>query len=94
MTTLSIVIPAYNEEDGIAEIIHRVLAVKEKLIPVGVDDMELIVVDDGSADRTAEITEKVDIKTSSQRCQQYSYRHSYAAKNSNSRISIETRFPL
>ena len=52
---LSVVIPAYNEEDGIAEIIERVLAVRENLTEVGVDDLELIVVDDGSCDRTAEI---------------------------------------
>jgi glycosyltransferase involved in cell wall biosynthesis len=55
MNTLSIVIPAYNEEDGIAEIIERVLPIRPGLKGVGVDDLELIVVDDGSHDRTAEI---------------------------------------
>jgi glycosyltransferase involved in cell wall biosynthesis len=55
MTTLSVVIPAYNEEDGIAEIAHRVLAVRDSLREVGVDDLELLVVDDGSKDRTVEI---------------------------------------
>ena len=55
MNTLSIVIPAYNEEDGIAQIIERVLTIRPALPAVGVDDMELIVVDDGSHDRTAEI---------------------------------------
>jgi len=55
MTILSIVIPAYNEERGIAEIIHRVLAIQPKLPEAGVDRLELIVVDDGSSDRTAEI---------------------------------------
>lgn len=55
MTTLSVVIPALNEEDGIADIMHRVLAVKPQLSGAGVDDLELIVVDDGSRDRTAEI---------------------------------------
>lgn len=55
MTTLSVVIPAYNEEDGIQSIMERVLAVRPKLQEVGLDDMELIVVDDGSADRTAEL---------------------------------------
>lgn len=55
MNTLSIVIPALNEEDGIADIIERVLAVKEPLSWVGVSDLELIVVDDGSRDRTAEV---------------------------------------
>jgi glycosyltransferase involved in cell wall biosynthesis len=55
VNTLSVVIPALNEEDGIADIIERVLAVKEPLAEVGVSDLELIVVDDGSRDRTAEI---------------------------------------
>lgn len=52
---LSVVIPAYNEEDGIAAIVERVLAVRPALAEVGVADLELIVVDDGSTDRTAEI---------------------------------------
>lgn len=56
MSVLSIVIPAYNEEGGIAEIIERVLPIRSALADVGVDGMELIVVDDGSRDRTAEIT--------------------------------------
>jgi glycosyltransferase involved in cell wall biosynthesis len=44
---LSVVIPVYNEELTIKEIIDRVLAV-----PI---DKEMIVVDDGSTDRTPEI---------------------------------------
>jgi hypothetical protein len=52
---LSVVIPAYNEEDGIAEIVERVLQVESELKKVGVDQLELIVVDDGSKDRTPEI---------------------------------------
>jgi glycosyltransferase involved in cell wall biosynthesis len=44
-----------NEEKGIANIIERVLAVKGPLAEAGVADLELIVVDDGSRDRTAEI---------------------------------------
>jgi glycosyltransferase involved in cell wall biosynthesis len=54
MTTLSVVIPAYNEEAGIANIIHRVLAAKPKLENSGVSELELLVVDDGSRDHTAE----------------------------------------
>ncbi len=57
MTMLSVVIPAFNEERGITEIIQRVLAVQQKLPEAGVDRLELIVVDDGSSDRTAEIAE-------------------------------------
>ena len=57
MHALSVVIPAYNEEDGIADIVKRVLAVKKPLAEAGVPDLELIVVDDGSRDRTSEIVE-------------------------------------
>jgi len=59
MTTLSIVIPAYNEEDGIADIAHRVLAVQPKLANVGIDHLELLVVDDGSSDKTADIVRSI-----------------------------------
>ncbi len=52
---LSIVIPAWNEADGIEDICRRVLDVKDALGAVGVGDLELIVVDDGSSDSTAAI---------------------------------------
>ena len=56
MTTLTVVIPAYNEERGIAEIIKRTLSSAIDLPSAGVDGgMELLIVDDGSKDRTAEI---------------------------------------
>jgi glycosyltransferase involved in cell wall biosynthesis len=57
MTVLSVVIPALNEEDGIAQIIERVLATRPALAEVKVDKLELIIVDDGSTDRTPEIVE-------------------------------------
>lgn len=60
MTTLSVVIPAYNEEGGIADIAHRVLAVEEALVQAGVDHLELIVVDDGSKDKTGEIASSIE----------------------------------
>jgi glycosyltransferase involved in cell wall biosynthesis len=53
--TLSVVIPALNEERGIASIIRRVQAIEASLPAVGVDVLEIIVVDDGSSDRTPEI---------------------------------------
>lgn len=60
MTTLSVVIPAYNEEAGIEEIALRVLRVREALAKSGVEELELLVVDDGSRDRTAEIAGKIE----------------------------------
>lgn len=52
---LSVVIPALNEEDGIAEIIQRIERTRPALTAVGVKDVEIIVVDDGSVDRTGEV---------------------------------------
>ena len=59
MTILSVVIPAYNEENGISEIANRVLAVEPALKKAGVDKLELLVVDDGSKDRTAEVASSI-----------------------------------
>ena len=59
MTVLSVVIPAYNEENGIAEIASRVLSVGPALKKVGVDGLELLVVDDGSRDRTADVAQNI-----------------------------------
>lgn len=59
MDSFSVVIPAYNEESGIAEIMQRVIAVREPLHEVGVDRFELIVVDDGSHDKTAQIASDI-----------------------------------
>src|SRR5512143_1747890 len=52
---LSVIIPAYNEESGIADILDRVLSIQAGLEKVGVAGPEVIVVDDGSKDRTVEI---------------------------------------
>jgi hypothetical protein len=44
----SIIIPSYNEEENILECIKR----------IGIKDKEIIVVDDGSSDKTSEMVEK------------------------------------
>ena len=59
MSSLSVVIPAYNEENGIEEIIDRVLSVQSELEQIGVSCLRILVVDDGSQDKTAEITHEM-----------------------------------
>jgi glycosyltransferase involved in cell wall biosynthesis len=54
--TLSVIIPAYNEARFIATLLERVQAVD--LAPLGVT-LEVIVVDDGSSDRTAALVEQI-----------------------------------
>jgi glycosyltransferase involved in cell wall biosynthesis len=49
---LSIVVPAYNEEHTIGNVIHRVIATLEKTNLA----YEVIVIDDGSKDKSAEIS--------------------------------------
>ncbi|MGB8645931.1 MAG: glycosyltransferase [Anaerolineae bacterium] len=57
MTTLSVVIPAYNEEGGIEPVIGRVLAMRPALAGMDIA-LEFIIVDDGSRDRTAALIAK------------------------------------
>ena len=53
---LSIVIPALNEEGAIDDMIRRCLDARRTIVERSpVSDVEIIVVDDGSTDRTAEI---------------------------------------
>lgn len=54
---LSLIIPAFNEEKTVGIVLDSVL--KLKLLGI---DKEIIVVDDGSSDKTAEIIEKVKKK--------------------------------
>ena len=53
---LSVVIPAYDEEDAIATVIDNVRDARDFIIrETNVREVEILVVDDGSRDRTAEI---------------------------------------
>jgi glycosyltransferase involved in cell wall biosynthesis len=51
---LSIIIPAYNEEAGIAAMLDHLLEVSADF---PLDDVEIIIVDDGSSDGTSEIVQ-------------------------------------
>jgi glycosyltransferase involved in cell wall biosynthesis len=55
VTELSILMPAYNEEASIERAIRRVLDAD-----VGSDDYEIVIVDDGSTDRTRAILQSGD----------------------------------
>ena len=52
---LYIVLPAYNEEESLGKLLDRI---NYYLCDSGIEDYEVIVVNDGSTDRTAEILEK------------------------------------
>jgi glycosyltransferase involved in cell wall biosynthesis len=54
--SISFVLPAYNEQENIEDCVKRVVEVAEGL---DLDDYEVIVVDDGSADRTGEIIDRL-----------------------------------
>ncbi len=56
MMTLSVVLPAYNEEAAIAGVIERVDRALDTLVRsgVGIAEAEIIVVDDGSTDATSD----------------------------------------
>ena len=52
---LSVIIPAYNEENTIAYVVMRIFALRLDL------DFEVIIVDDGSTDDTAEVIKKLQL---------------------------------
>jgi glycosyltransferase involved in cell wall biosynthesis len=52
---LSLCIPVLDEEGAIGHVLTRALRAAASLQPCGIDDLEIIVVDDGSSDRTPDI---------------------------------------
>lgn len=58
---LSVVIPAYNEQDAIVAIVERVLATCPALEAARVET-EVLVVDDGSQDRTAQLASQHGVR--------------------------------
>jgi glycosyltransferase involved in cell wall biosynthesis len=55
MASISLVLPAYNEAENIEPLVAEAVPALE----ASADDYEIIVVDDGSADGTAEVTRRV-----------------------------------
>lgn len=60
MTSISVIIPAYNEEKTIEQALKKTSDYLEQQK----HDYEIIVVDDGSADHTLEIAKKISLPTS------------------------------
>jgi len=53
---LTVVVPALNEEGSIGPVVERIMKAGQTLRAAGLaSEIEVIVVDDGSTDRTAEI---------------------------------------
>lgn len=56
LPSLSIVIPAYNEEDNLEWLVKDMLKDAPKL---GLTDLEIVIVDDGSTDKTSKIADNL-----------------------------------
>ncbi|MCK4293611.1 MAG: glycosyltransferase family 2 protein [Planctomycetes bacterium] len=53
--SISVFFPCYNEQDNVAQTVEKALAVLQKLNA----DFELIIVDDGSSDKTGQIADQI-----------------------------------
>lgn len=73
--SLSVVLPAYNEEHNVGPMVEEVLKVVEPLT----DDYEIIVVDDGSRDRTAEVVRELASRHPQVRLVQHEVNKGYGA---------------
>jgi glycosyltransferase involved in cell wall biosynthesis len=71
---ISVVLPAYNEEKNIAQMVRDCLKYLRKLK----DGYEVIIVDDGSSDKTKTVAEKVAKRSKNVRLISYSPNRGYA----------------
>jgi len=55
---LVVIIPAYNEEDSIENVIQDIKKTSNNLLKKDFDDIKILVVDDGSTDKTVQIAKK------------------------------------
>lgn len=74
--TLSVFLPALNEEDNIESTVKSALDVLKEL---NLDDFEIIVVDDGSTDKTPETVEKISLNESKIRLVRHNRNRGYGS---------------
>ena len=80
----SIIIPAHNEEEHIAATINSILSQPEK-------SFEIIVINDGSTDKTADIVRKIALKIGNQTIRLISYDMGHSAAFARNRGLEEAR---
>lgn len=71
---ISVILPAFNEENNVGQMVADCLAYLRKLK----DDYEVIVVNDGSVDETAEVIQKISKKNKKVRLLNHSKNKGYA----------------
>ncbi len=75
MPSISVVLPAYNEEENVPRTVGNVVEALDGLV----DDFEIIVVDDGSRDGTAEVTRNLAARHPQVRLVQHEVNRGYGA---------------
>jgi glycosyltransferase involved in cell wall biosynthesis len=75
VTSLTIAMPAYNEADNIAQMIDMA---RTKVGPL-VDDLEVVIVNDGSRDRTGEVIKRVSVQDPRVRLIEHTVNQGYGA---------------
>lgn len=72
---LSVFLPAYNEETNIEQVALKILSI----LPDVADDYELLIIDDGSKDKTGQLCENLSRKDSHVRCLRHEQNQGYGA---------------
>jgi len=75
LPSLSAVLPAFNEEAVIEQVLEGAL----RALPAATDDLEVVVVDDGSTDRTGEIVDRMARRDPRVRVEHHPTRRGYGA---------------
>jgi len=73
--SISIILPAYNEEKNIS----RAVEASDNVLASLVDDYEIIVVDDGSSDRTRDVVQELSRGRDNLRCLSHDTNRGYGA---------------